>query len=242
MTMPATRNHDEYLAALPADQRQALQALRTMIRAAAPQAEETISYGICAFREGVMLVGYGATAKHCAFFLMSNQTTTTHAADLKGYDLSTGTIRFQPDRPLPMALVQKLVRARQAENAARLTAKPKPAAAKKAMAKKAAPKKVATKAPSDPKKIDRKKTDRSSTDRSSTDRASTDRSRVAKKSRIGDRRPKVDSEKAGPEVGDAPSGDKNIGGQKEKAGIVNGSWNVSSRTSPRWRGRPSTRR
>ena len=168
MTMPATRNHDEYLAALPADQRQALQALRTMIRAAAPQAEETISYGICAFREGVMLVGYGATAKHCAFFLMSNQTTTTHAADLKGYDLSTGTIRFQPDRPLPMALVQKLVRARQAENAARLTAKPKPAAAKKAMAKKAAPKKVATKAPSDPKKIDRKKTDRSSTDRAST--------------------------------------------------------------------------
>ncbi|MFN8857894.1 MAG: DUF1801 domain-containing protein [Planctomycetaceae bacterium] len=166
--MPATRNHDEYLAALPADQRQALQALRTMIRAAAPQAEETISYGICAFREGVMLVGYGATAKHCAFFLMSNQTTTTHAADLKGYDLSTGTIRFQPDRPLPMALVQKLVRARQAENAARLTAKPKPAAAKKAMAKKAAPKKVATKAPSDPKKIDRKKTDRSSTDRAST--------------------------------------------------------------------------
>ena len=173
MTMPATRNHDEYLAALPADQRQALQALRTMIRAAAPQAEETISYGICAFREGVMLVGYGATAKHCAFFLMSNQTTTTHAADLKGYDLSTGTIRFQPDRPLPMALEQKMVRARQAENAARLTAKPKPAAAKKAMAKKAAPKKVATKAPSDPKKIDRKKTDRSSTDRSSTDRAST---------------------------------------------------------------------
>ncbi|HBH52592.1 MAG TPA: hypothetical protein DDY91_11935 [Planctomycetaceae bacterium] len=166
--MPATRNHDEYLAALPADQRQALQALRTMIRAAAPQAEETISYGICAFREGVMLVGYGATAKHCAFFLMSNQTTTTHAADLKGYDLSTGTIRFQPDRPLPMALVQKLVRARQAENAARLMAKPKPAAAKKAMAKKAAPKKVATKAPSDPKKIDRKKTDRSSTDRAST--------------------------------------------------------------------------
>lgn len=168
MTMPATRNHDEYLAALPADQRQALQALRTMIRAAAPQAEETISYGICAFREGVMLVGYGATAKHCAFFLMSNQTTTTHAADLKGYDLSTGTIRFQPDRPLPMALVQKLVRTRQGENAARLMAKPKPAAAKKAMAKKAAPKKVATKAPSDPKKIDRKKTDRSSTDRAST--------------------------------------------------------------------------
>jgi hypothetical protein len=77
-----------------------------------------------------MLVGYGATAKHCAFFLMSNQTTKTHAADLQGYDLSTGTIRFQPERPLPTVLVQKLVRARQAENATRLAGKAQPASRK----------------------------------------------------------------------------------------------------------------
>jgi uncharacterized protein YdhG (YjbR/CyaY superfamily) len=125
--MPTPRNHDEYLAALPDAQRRVLQALRQTIREVAPTAEETISYQICAFRDGVMLVGYGATAKHCAFFLMSNQTTKTHAADLQGYDLSTGTIRFQPDQPLPTALVQKLVRARQAENATRLAAKAKPA-------------------------------------------------------------------------------------------------------------------
>ena len=128
--MPTPRTHDEYLAALPDAQRRVLQALRQTIREVAPTAEETISYQVCAFREGVMLVGYGATAKHCAFFLMSNQTTKMHAADLQGYDLSTGTIRFQPDRPLPVALVQKLVRARRAENAVRLAAKAKPASRK----------------------------------------------------------------------------------------------------------------
>jgi len=146
--MPTPRNHDEYLAALPADQRQVLQALRQTIRELAPHAEETISYQICAFRDGVMLVGYGATPKHCAFFLMSNQTTKTHAADLKGYDLSTGTVRFQPDRPLPAALVQKLVRARQAENAARLGSKTKPAAAKKAAPKATASRSGSVKSPS----------------------------------------------------------------------------------------------
>jgi uncharacterized protein YdhG (YjbR/CyaY superfamily) len=133
--MPTPRTHDEYLAALPDAQRRVLQALRQTIRELAPAAEETISYQICAFRDGVMLVGYGATPKHCAFFLMSNQTTKTHAADLEGYDLSTGTIRFQPERPLPVALVRKLMKARQAENAARLAAKAKPAGVKQAPAK-----------------------------------------------------------------------------------------------------------
>lgn len=143
--MPTPRTHDEYLAALPDAQRRVLQALRQTIRELAPTAEETISYQICAFRDGVMLVGYGATPKHCAFFLMSNQTTKTHAADLKGYDLSTGTIRFQPEQPLPVALVRKLVKARQAENAARLATKAKPAGAKKAPGKATGSKTVGTK-------------------------------------------------------------------------------------------------
>lgn len=143
--MPTPRNHDEYLAALPEAQRRVLQALRQTIRELAPTAEETISYQICAFRDGVMLVGYGATPKHCAFFLMSNQTTKTHAADLEGYDLSTGTIRFQPEKPLPVALVRKLVKARQAENAARLATKAKPAGAKKAPTKTTGSKAAGTK-------------------------------------------------------------------------------------------------
>ena len=111
-----TRTIDEYLAALSADKRATLQKLRKIIRAAAPKAEECISYGLAAFRQNGMLVGFGATANHCAFYLMSSSTIAAHKDALKGYDTSKGTVRFSPDRPLPAALVRKLVKARIAEN------------------------------------------------------------------------------------------------------------------------------
>jgi len=111
---------DEYLAAVDdADQRAALVSLRRAIRAAAPNAEECISYQLAAYRQDGMLVAFGATPKHCAFYLMSGSTVEDYADDLKGYATSKGTIRFQPDKPLPAALVRKLVKARVAENAAR---------------------------------------------------------------------------------------------------------------------------
>jgi uncharacterized protein YdhG (YjbR/CyaY superfamily) len=108
---------DEYLARLNGDQRAALQKLRKTIRAAAPKAEECISYQIAAFRLNGMLVGFGATPKHCAFYLMSASTVAAFANELKDYDTTKGTIRFQPGHPLPAALVRKLVKARIAENA-----------------------------------------------------------------------------------------------------------------------------
>ena len=108
---------DEYLAALNDDQRAALEKIRKSIRAAAPKAEECISYQIPAYRlNGRMLVGFGATANHCAFYPMSSSTVESHKDDLKDYDTSKGTIRFQADNPLPAALVRKLVKARIAEN------------------------------------------------------------------------------------------------------------------------------
>jgi uncharacterized protein YdhG (YjbR/CyaY superfamily) len=83
-------------------------------------AEECISYQIPAFRlDGRMLVGFGATASHCAFYPMSASTVEAHKDELKGYDTSKGTIRFQTDKPLAIALVRKLVKARIAENAGR---------------------------------------------------------------------------------------------------------------------------
>jgi uncharacterized protein YdhG (YjbR/CyaY superfamily) len=126
---------DGYLAGVDAEKRAALQALRRVIRAALPGAEEGISYGIAAFRrDGKPVVGFGATARHCALFLMSGRTVADHAAELAGYDTSKGTIRFQPDDPLPAALVRKLVKARLAENAeaagGRKAGKPRPAAAR----------------------------------------------------------------------------------------------------------------
>jgi uncharacterized protein YdhG (YjbR/CyaY superfamily) len=114
-----TKTIDDYLAALSDDKRAALEKLRKTIRAAAPEAEECISYQLPAFRQGGPLVGFGATANHCAFYLMSSSTVEAHADDLKGYDTSKGTIRFQADKPLPVTLVRKLVKARLAENAAR---------------------------------------------------------------------------------------------------------------------------
>jgi uncharacterized protein YdhG (YjbR/CyaY superfamily) len=114
------KNIDEYLAAVSADKRAALAKLRKTIRAAAPAAEECISYQLAAFRlDGRPLVAFGATASHCAFYPMSASTVEAHKDDLKDFETSKGTIRFQADKPLPVALVRKLVKARIAENAGR---------------------------------------------------------------------------------------------------------------------------
>jgi uncharacterized protein YdhG (YjbR/CyaY superfamily) len=113
------QTHGEYLAALSDEKRVALEDLRKTIKAAAPRAEECISYQLPAFRlDGKMLVAFGATANHCAFYPMSSSTVQTHKDELKDYDTSKGTIRFQADKPLPDTLVRKLVKARIAENAA----------------------------------------------------------------------------------------------------------------------------
>lgn len=112
------KTHAEYLAALSADKRAALEKLRNAILAAAPNAEEYIGYGLAAFRvNGKPLVAVGASTNHCALYLMSGSTVADHAAALEGYGTSKGTIRFPPDRPLPAVLVRKLVKARIAENA-----------------------------------------------------------------------------------------------------------------------------
>jgi uncharacterized protein YdhG (YjbR/CyaY superfamily) len=113
--MREATTHDEYLAALSDDQRRALEKLRKDIRSAAPKAEECISYGIPGFRlNGKLLVSYGAAAKHCAFY--PGSIVKKFAKELKGYDASgKGTIRFPADKPLPSALVTKIVKARMAE-------------------------------------------------------------------------------------------------------------------------------
>jgi uncharacterized protein YdhG (YjbR/CyaY superfamily) len=110
------RTIDDYLAALSGDKRAALEKLRQTIRAAAPKAEECISYQLPAFRQNGMLVAFGATANHCSFYVMSATLLDGYRDELKGFDTSKGTIRFQPDKPLPVALVRKLVKARLAEN------------------------------------------------------------------------------------------------------------------------------
>jgi uncharacterized protein YdhG (YjbR/CyaY superfamily) len=108
------RTHDDYLARVSSDKRAALQKLRRAIKAAAPKAEECISYQVPAFRlNGKFLVAYGAAANHCAFY--PGSVLTSLKSELRNYDTSKGTLRFPPEKPLPAALVRKLVKLRMAE-------------------------------------------------------------------------------------------------------------------------------
>jgi uncharacterized protein YdhG (YjbR/CyaY superfamily) len=114
-TKAKPRTIDEYLAALSDDKRAALQRLRKIIRAAAPRAEECISYQLPSFRlDGRGLVWFGAAANHCAIY----GVVGADKDELKDYDTSgKGTIRFQADNPIPATLVRKLVKARISKNA-----------------------------------------------------------------------------------------------------------------------------
>jgi len=107
---------DEYLARVPADARAALAKLRAIIKRAAPQATEGISYQVPMFKQnGKPLVSFGAAKAHCAFYCMSPAVLRAHAAELKDYETGKGSIRFAANKPLPAALVTKLVKARIAE-------------------------------------------------------------------------------------------------------------------------------
>ena len=118
--MAAPLGVDDYLASLPEESRAALEKLRRTIKSAAPEATETISYQMPAFKQqGRLLVSYAAFKDHCSFFPMSKKVIEDHREDLEPFFSGKGTIRFNTDRPLPTALVKKLVKARIEENAAR---------------------------------------------------------------------------------------------------------------------------
>lgn len=119
MTRPMPETTRAFLDGLPAAQRQALEHLRRVIIAAAPEAEEYVGYGIPAFRQDGALVSFGAARHHCAFYVQSPAVMDALAAELDGLDTSKGTVRFTPDKPIPDALVTRLVAARLAENRAR---------------------------------------------------------------------------------------------------------------------------
>lgn len=114
--MPAA-TVDEFMANVPEAQRAALEELRRQIRAAAPGATELINYGVPMFRlDGRNLVSFGAAKAHCSFHVQSPAVMDAHAKDLTGFKTTKGSVTFTPDKPIPSALVTKLVRARIAEN------------------------------------------------------------------------------------------------------------------------------
>jgi len=115
---------DEYLAQAKPGHRAVLKKLRRTIHAAAPGAEEYIGYGLAGFKfNGRPLVYFGAWENHCALYAASPAVQKKFQKELKGFEASKGTIRFTPRKPLPTALVKKLVKARIAENEVRSKAK-----------------------------------------------------------------------------------------------------------------------
>jgi uncharacterized protein YdhG (YjbR/CyaY superfamily) len=114
------RDVDEYLAGVPKEARATLVKLRKTIKAAAPMASESISYQMPMYKHHGMVIGFAAFKDHCSLF-PGAAVMDAHKEELKRYDTSKGTIRFPANRPLPVALVKKLVKARIAENEARAT-------------------------------------------------------------------------------------------------------------------------
>jgi uncharacterized protein YdhG (YjbR/CyaY superfamily) len=108
---------EAYLARVPEPARTTLEKVRAAIRAAAPaEATEALSYGMPAFRYKGALVGYAAFKDHCSFFPMSATLLDDFKDELGACRTSKGTIQFPLDKPLPAALVKKIVKARVAEN------------------------------------------------------------------------------------------------------------------------------
>ena len=112
---PAAKDVDHWLSRLEPKQRAALERLRAHIKAAAPGAEEVISYGQPTYVLHGHLVAFGAFRNHLSFFPMSS-TLIREFPEAAPFATSSGTMQFQPDRPIPAALVKKMVKARIAQN------------------------------------------------------------------------------------------------------------------------------
>jgi uncharacterized protein YdhG (YjbR/CyaY superfamily) len=118
-----------YLAKLPPGTRKVMKQLAAAIRSVAPKANDAWSYGIPAYRmDGKVFIWYAAWKKHVSMYPIGNAFLRLNAADVKGYATSKGTIRFPLDKPLPVALVKRLAKARL--TAFRATAKPAPSGAR----------------------------------------------------------------------------------------------------------------
>jgi len=109
-------NTDQYLDSLPVVQKAALQQLRQDIKKLVPEAAETISTNVPAFKyKGKYLVSFSATKNHLALLVMQGNAMKSLAHDLKGYDAGSRIIRFTPDSPIPRDLLETIVRFRTAE-------------------------------------------------------------------------------------------------------------------------------
>jgi len=120
----APTNIDEYIAQFPPDVQEILQELRATIRAAAPEAEEAISYQMPTFKLKGYLVYFAAYKNHIGFY-PAPRGIEAFKEELSAYKGGKGTVQFPIDKPLPQELISKIVRYRVAENLEKAAAKSK---------------------------------------------------------------------------------------------------------------------
>jgi uncharacterized protein YdhG (YjbR/CyaY superfamily) len=107
---------DEYLAGLPADQRQLLQGIRERIARLVPEATQVISYGMPAFKlDGRFLLSYAGWKSHCSLYPLTDSFLVSHADEIASFDRTRGSIHFTPQKPLPDRVLDDLVLARVAD-------------------------------------------------------------------------------------------------------------------------------
>jgi uncharacterized protein YdhG (YjbR/CyaY superfamily) len=109
------KNIDDYISSAPEDIRPKLEQIRQVIRKAAPDAAETISYSMPAFKLNGVLVYFAAFKDHIGFFPTSSGVSQ-FKKELETYDTSKGTVRFPLDKPIPLGLITKIVKFRVEEN------------------------------------------------------------------------------------------------------------------------------
>jgi len=117
--MQTVNTVEEYLNLFPKEQRNALEKLRQAIKSAAPKAEETISYGMPAYKQNGVLVYFGGFKNHCSFFPGSYAVIKQFAEELQDYKTSKGTIQLPLDQAVPSTLIKRMVQARIKENESR---------------------------------------------------------------------------------------------------------------------------
>lgn len=110
------KNIDEYIALQPSEFRGILEEMRSIIKSAAPKAEETISYMVPTFKYKGPLVGFGTNKKGCSFYPMSGSILNSYIEELKNYKGTKGAVHFELNKKLPVTLIKKITKQRLKQN------------------------------------------------------------------------------------------------------------------------------
>ena len=114
--MKPVKDVNEYIAKAPKEVQERLNEIRATIKATAPNAEERISYGMPYYAYKGRLVYFAYAKKHIGIYAIFEPVRAEYRSELKGYEMSKGTIRFPLDEKLPVDLIKKLVKAQMRKN------------------------------------------------------------------------------------------------------------------------------